>query len=110
MISTSFCLVLRIFFAGPDDSLGNTSLLKHTIDTGTAPPIRQPVRRIFPSKRQEVSQLLESMLKKDVIQQSSSPWASPIILVQKKDGSTRFAWTIASSTVLLEKMRTPCHG
>ena len=77
-------------FAGPDDSLGRTSLLKHTIDTGTAPPIRQPVRRISPSKRQEVSQLLESMLKKDVIQQSSSPWASLIVLVQKKDGSTRF--------------------
>ena len=30
------------------------------------------------------------MQEKDVIQRSSNPWASPIVLVTKKDGSTRF--------------------
>ena len=30
------------------------------------------------------------MLKKDVIKSSISPWASPIFLVCKKDGSSRF--------------------
>ena len=76
-------------FAGPDDHLGRTSMLQHTIDTGSASPIRQAARRIPPAKKQEVSQLLKDMLKKDVIQQSCSPWAAPIVLVMVVPGSVK---------------------
>ena len=34
--------------------------------------------------------MIDDMLQKDIVQPSSSPWASPIILVPKKDGSLRF--------------------
>ena len=34
--------------------------------------------------------MLDEMLQKDIIQPSASPWASPVVLVQKKDGTIRF--------------------
>ena len=43
-----------------------------------------------PYRREEARRLLSDMLSKDVIQRSSSPWASPVVLVGKKDGSIRF--------------------
>ena len=78
-----------IFAEHPDD-FGRTDKVKHSINTGDSPPVRQPVRRIPPYRRDEAKKLLSEMLAKDVIQRSNSPWASPIVLVQKKDGSIRF--------------------
>ena len=76
-------------FANSKDDFGRTNRIQHQIPTGESAPIRQPVRRVPPVKRSETRELLQGMLEKDVIQPSSSPWASPIVLVKKKDGSTR---------------------
>jgi transposase InsO family protein len=76
--------------ASSTSDLGRTGRLQHRIDTGTSPPIRQAVRRISPHRREEVRELLNQMQERGVIEPSSSPWASPVVLVQKKDGSTRF--------------------
>ena len=77
-------------FAMGDDDLGRTNHLTHTISTGNHPPIRQHARRMPPYQRDEVKQLLRDMLARDIIQPSKSPWASPIVVVRKKDGSARF--------------------
>ena len=77
-------------FAHKDADLGRTDRLCHRISTGTAQPIRQPTRRIPPYHREEVNELLQHMLIRDVIQPSSIPWASLVVLVQKKDESARF--------------------
>ena len=39
---------------------------------------------------EEVGNQISDMLDKDVIQPSTSPWASGIVLVKKKDGTQRF--------------------
>ena len=39
--------------------------------------------------RDAVKEELEEMLKHGVIERSNSPWASPIVLVKKKDGPLR---------------------
>jgi hypothetical protein len=77
-------------FMGPDGKLGKTSLVQHTIDTGNSSPVRQAARRLPISKKETVKTEIENMLKEGIVVPSNSPWASPIVLVTKKDGSTRF--------------------
>lgn len=78
-----------VFAFEPGDR-GQTKIVQHGIDTGDSRPIRQQVRRIPPIQREEAKKLLKEMLTEKVIRPSSSPWASPIVLVKKKDGSIRF--------------------
>lgn len=66
------------------------SLPPVVIDTGSVEPIRQRAYRLPFAKRQKAEECIEEMLKDGVIRPSDSPWASPITLVPKKDGSTRF--------------------
>ena len=37
-----------------------------------------------------MKKLLNDMMRKDIVTPSQRPWASPVVLVRKKDGSTRF--------------------
>ena len=76
-------------FALNDSQLGRTSILQHEIHTSGAPPIKIPPRRIPNALIPEVNSMIESMLKKDIIQPSSSPWSAPVVLVKKKNGDLR---------------------
>ncbi|XP_063820175.1 uncharacterized protein LOC135062022 [Pseudophryne corroboree] len=51
---------------------------------------RERYRPIPPRLYQEVKSMLRQMLDNHVIQESKSPWAAPIVLVRKKDGTIRF--------------------
>ena len=72
-----------------EDDLGSTPMLEHTIETH-GPPLRQPYRRQNPAVRREEMAQVQQMLASNVIRPSSSPWASPVVMVRKKDGSLRF--------------------
>ena len=77
-------------FAMDENELGCAHNVAHTIDTGDHQPIRQLPRRVPFTLRGKVEQMVEKMLRQGVIQLSKSPWASPVVLVAKKDGSTQF--------------------
>ena len=73
-----------------NECLGYTDVITHKIDTGDTAPIRQYPRRFPYAYREEVNKQISDTLEKGVIQQSNSPWVSPIVLVKKKYGKIRF--------------------
>ena len=64
--------------------------MTHEIDTRESPPIRQASSRVPFSLRPKIEQMVKEMLKTEVIKQSDSAWASPVVLEKKKDGGVRF--------------------
>ena len=55
---------------------------------GTGPISKRPYR--MPAKDlEEIKNQIKELLEKGYIQPSSSPWGSPVLLVEKKDGSLR---------------------
>ena len=74
------------------NNIGKTEITQHRINTGDAKPIRQPARRLPYHHREDVKTMIDDMLKKGVIEPSTGPWSSPIVLV-KKMGPSDFAST-----------------
>ena len=67
--------------------LGRTSLVQHEIKLSNDKPFKERYRRIPPHQYEEVWKHLQEMLAVGAIWKSTSPWASPVVLVHKKDGS-----------------------
>ena len=77
-------------FALNDLELGSTSQIKQEIKLSDPKPFKDCYRQIPSQQFEEVRAHLQDMLKVGAICKSTSPWASPMVLVQKKDGSLRF--------------------
>ncbi len=69
---------------------GKTHLFEHAIEVECSQPIAQRFRPTSPAEREIVRTELNKMLETRAVRPSKSPWASPIVLVPKKDGTTRF--------------------
>ena len=67
--------------------LGKTSLVQHEIRLSNNTPFKERYRWIPPHQYEEVRKHLQEMLDIGAIHRSTSPWASPVDLVCKKDGS-----------------------
>lgn len=76
-------------FSKDEDDLGFCDLVKHKIVTTDDKPVKVPHRRVPPHQWQEVRDYLQKSLEQGIIRESSSPYASPVVLVKKKDGKLR---------------------
>lgn len=77
-----------VFSQHPMD-YGHTTTVHHEIPLVDPRPFRLPYRKIPPSQWQDVRRLLMEMETAGVIRPSKSPYASPVVVVTKKDGSLR---------------------
>ena len=90
----SFVALLSKFpevIAQHDKDIGTTDIFSHDITLTQSAPVRQAARRLSPTKSAIVKTFIDDMLKHDIIEPSTSPYASPIVLVEKPDGSHRFS-------------------
>ena len=73
-------------FALTLNKLGKTSLVQQDIKLSDETPFKKRYQRIPLHQYEEVRKHLQEMLNIGVIQQATSPWAGPVVLVHKKDG------------------------
>ena len=83
-----------------------------------AHPVNVWPYRYSPQQKLEIEKQITEMLQKGVIQYSSSPFASLVLLVKKKDGTWRFcvdyralnSITVKDKSPIVEELIDKLHG
>jgi hypothetical protein len=76
-------------FATTLEALEECTVAKHEIITSHEYPIKQRPYRPGSAKEQFIKEEIERMLAAGLIRSSRSPWASPVVVVAKKNGKMR---------------------
>lgn len=79
---------IDLFPSFAKEGLGKTNVICHTINTGGATPIKQRHFPVSPAIEKLIYEELDRMLAMGVIEESTSPWSSPIVL-HRKPGKNR---------------------
>ena len=74
------------------DQLGSVQFVELEIPLQpNAVPVAQRPRRLSPSEREKVREEINYLLSHGLIETSTSPWASPIVIARRKNGRLRLA-------------------
>ena len=76
-------------FSKSRSDLGFCDIIPHRINTGLAPPIRIPPRRVPMPMKQAVDDEVQRLIDNNLVVKSKSPWAFPLVPIKKKDNSIR---------------------
>ena len=77
-------------FRLPGDKHGFCPYVEHKIETGDARPVNRPPYKIPDVLKPEMDRHIKELLAEGLIRPSVSSYGAGIVLVKKKDGSTRF--------------------
>ena len=77
------------------DSPGRTNPTQIRIERGNAAPIHLSPYRLPKARHQAVQNEVQQLLRPKIIEPSTSPWASPIVLVPKRGGAEMW-WYLTS--------------
>lgn len=96
-------------FSRDDLDIGRTSEVKHHIQLTNDTPFRQKSRRIPPADFADAREHIQELLQKEIIRESSSPYASPIVLVRKKNGDLRLTvdYRLLNSRTIKDQYNIP---
>ena len=98
----------RDIFAKDLSELGQTDMHFHTIHTGDSKPVSAAPYRQTPQMRAELERQLDEMEHNKIIQESTSPWHSPVVLVRKKGNNEwRFCVDFRKLNSITEPMSFP---
>jgi hypothetical protein len=77
-------------FRESNTNLSSTTEVRHKINTANHSPVHAHPHRVSPAQRAQIKEQVEELSRQGVIEPSSSPWSSPVVIIKKKDGSPRF--------------------
>ncbi len=69
--------------------IGHSKIVSHRIITTDEVPVRKRAYRVSLDKQRFINKEIQELLDKNIIRPSVSPWASPVVVVPKKDGGSR---------------------
>ena len=76
-------------FATRLNDLGRTTDVEHEINVTDKVPFKETYRRVAPGQMEEFRQASQDLLDAEVITESKSPYASPVVIVRKRDNCIR---------------------
>ena len=94
-------------FASSDQSLTGTDTVTMKIETGDTAPIKLKPYKTPLTNREVIGQAVDEMLKNGIIQRSQSPYAFPVVIVEKKDQTKRFCVDFRKLNEVTKKMSWP---
>ncbi|XP_043068710.2 uncharacterized protein [Drosophila bipectinata] len=87
--------------------LGKTNIVQANIAVESNQVVSQPPYRIPEPKKEVVAKMLDELLQQDIIQPSTTEYASPVVLIKKPNGSDRLCVDYRRLNKLLKKENFP---